>query len=223
MKKWLILAYIITVLVISSLAKASSNVLLDKVSYDPGTLSLSVSGLVNGTCGTYLKSSIIETQATEEGPVVILEISHNNPNDCRFTMASINKFDLLIDIKNLGLASGSIYTIAFNNRFTSSIDPMFKVSIPQSVSTQKMDTKQYLGVLQKDNNNKYFIQNKSQLVYLKASINLDKYLNNKVLIDGLEIVQFSGPGFDLTVQDPLRTSDQIFSSTVYVLGISTVN
>lgn len=223
MNKWIILIYIVTVLMISGLAKAGSSVVLDEVSYDPNSLSIYLSGRLNNSCGANVSTSVIETQSTEDGPVLMIEISQRNPEKCISKIHGVSYFDQIIDIKSLGLHNNTNYTVVFNNLFRNNTSPEFKVSIPDSAVQQFFETQQYVGVLSKVSGNRYLLTTDNGIVYINSVMNLNKYLKSKVIIDGLEIIPLSGPGFDLTVQVPLRTPDQNQSNSVFVLGISTIN
>ncbi len=228
MRKWIILTYIITVLMISGFAKASTDILLNTAEYDESTNSISITGLLNGSCGTSLETSLVETQSTEEGPVLVLEVRNKSQKNCDFNQLSINEFDLTIDIKAIlkNKISGEFF-VTFNNVFTHTFDPMFIVKLPEeAVVGINYETVAAKGTVEFNNTNRQFVlkQNNGDILVLKSNINLNKYLNKIVLIDALEITPMSGPGFELEEQDPLHamrvSKSQANNSKVFVLGIS---
>lgn len=223
MKKWLILAYIISVLAISGMAKAAnSSVVISSYEYNDSLLSLTVSGNVVGDCGTNISSVIIDSQATEELPVLMIELG-NNSQTCISTSNASNRFDLTLDLRSLGIKSGTSYFVMFNNLFKNNDDPTFMLTIPKEISHNIPKTEQIKGILKQDENYNFYLDVNGSLYFVKSVFNLENYLNNKVIIDALKLIYQVGPGFDINSHRPLRedTSNQPIDY-VYILGISAI-
>jgi hypothetical protein len=223
MKKWIILAYIISVLVISGMAKATeTDVVIENYNYDSNLLSLTIAGKVTGNCGVDVSSVIIDSQATEDLPVLLVELGTNS-DKCQITNKSNNQFDLTLDLRSLGIKRNTSYYLMFNNLFSNNFDPLFLVHIPKEISQNTPKTEQIRGILKKDINNNFYFDVDGAIYMVKSNINLDNYLNNKVLIDALKIIYQVGPGFDISSRSPLReSSENQPADFVYILGISTI-
>jgi hypothetical protein len=223
MQKWLILAYIISVLALSGMARAAeSSVLIDTFKFNNNLLSLSISGSVLGDCGTGISSEIIDAQATEELPILLIEINNNSLN-CQIKNDSINRFDLTLDLRSLGVKASSSYYLMFNNLFRDNSDPVTLVNIPKGISRNSPETVQIRGILKRDDNGKFYLDVDGALYSVNSLISLENYLNNKVIIDALKFIYQVQPGFDVNSHRPLRENslNQALDG-VYILGISTI-
>jgi hypothetical protein len=223
MKKWLILAYIISVLTISGLAKAESqDVIIENYTFDSTLLSLVISGSVQGNCGTNITSEIIGSQATEDLPILLIAID-NKPSNCQITNKIYNRFDTTLDLRALGVRANSTYYVMFNNLFKDRRDPLFTVKIPADISQNTPHTEQIRGILKREGSSHYYLDTDGTLFPVKSNVNLVNYLNNKVIIDALKFIYQVEPGFDLNSEGPLRTNlSEQSNDLIYILGISTI-
>jgi hypothetical protein len=223
MKKWFILIYILSVLAIAGLAKATTtSVEIENYSFNENLFSLSVSGTVLGDCGAEVTSEIIDSQATEELPILLLEIN-NNGFSCSSSSFALNHFDLTIDLRNLNAVSGRSYYLMFNNIFQNNSDPLVLIKTPSVFSQSVPKTDKIRGVLKRNGDYNFYLDVNGVLFSVKSVISLENYLNKKVVIDALKIIYQVGPGFDLNSHSPLREnlSDQPTDS-LFILGISTI-
>lgn len=224
MKKWIILIYIISVLTISGLAKADiTAVEIESYFFNENLFSLSVSGTVVGNCGASLTSQVIASQATEELPVLLIEIGDNS-DMCQSTNVNLNKFAFTLDLRSLGIKSGKSYYLMFNNLFKNNTDPLVTIKAPIEFSQNIPQTEKLRGVLKRNGDYNFYLDVDGSLFSVKSVISLENYLNKKVVIDALKIIYQVGPGFDLNSHSPLRESQSNQpTDSLYILGISTIN
>lgn len=224
MKKWIILIYVLSVLTISGLAKAAPRTVeIESYRFNEDLFSLSISGTVVGNCGTSLTSQVIETQATEELPILLIEVTDNN-QFCRSTAANLNQFDFTFDLRGLGIKSGRSYNLMFNNLFKNNADPLIVIKAPIEFTQNIPQTERIQGVLKRDGDYNFYLDVDGTLFSVKSVISLENYLNKKVVIDVLKIIYQVGPGFELNSHSPLRENQSNQpTDSLFILGISTIN
>lgn len=219
--KWLITIYIVSILAWSGLLRAEE-VVIDHTVFDQEHFELAISGRVNQACGLALKTRIIENQFTQDGPVAVIEIVNQNKTEPCSLEETNEQFDLIFDVRSLGLKAGNSYSLAFANPFNASSSPIYKVEIPKNSFFPNYSPVKVQGVLANTLSGQWIlVRGINDFVILKTKLDLSKYLGQYVSIEGTEVLHRTGPIFEVDEHNPLRANNTLEGPTMFLFSIST--
>lgn len=219
-KTALIITYIITILVISGLARAA--VFVDNFSIDQKLNKLSVTGRVTDQCSPTLsvqlaKPSFFEgedlTDNSKNGLVRLVVVNGNKSEKCSESGNSVLTFDLIADLKGLGIPTESFSKISVEGSDYSKMNLVWidENSICFTGLIVQMADGSFAVV---DNNRRFF--------NLRSSIDLSKYNGETVLISGYEYLHQLEPILEVDSHDPLTEMAKKNGPEMFVMSISSL-
>ncbi len=219
--KWLITIYVVSILAWSGMLRAEE-VVLDRTTFDKEHFELTLEGRVNQACGLSLNTKIIENQFTEDGPVAIIEVLNNQKTEtCPFDHRD-EDFDIVLDVRSLGLKPGSSYSLAFANSFSSVSSPIYSVEIPKNSFFPNYSPVKAAGILANTLSEQWIlVRGMNDFIILKTKLDLSKYLGQYVTIEGTEVLHRTGPIFEVDEHIPLRAYNPLEGPTMFLFSIST--
>lgn len=219
--KWIITIYIISILAWSGLLRAEE-VVIDQTSFNQNHFELTISGRVNNACGISLKTKIIENQFTEDGAIALIEVLNQEKiESCPFEHKD-EFFDMILDVRSLGLKAGTQYSLSFANSFSSQTNPIYKVEIPKNSFFPDYSPIKNSGLLSKTADGQWIlIKGINDFTILKTKLDLSKYLGQSVVIEGTEVLHRTGPIFEVGEHSPLRAYNSLGGPTMFLFSIST--
>lgn len=220
--KLLLTVYVISILTWSGLVKAEE-VVLDTAGFDQKHFELSLRGRVTGACGVSLKTKIIENQFTEDGPIALIEVlNQNKATNCPLDR-QVELFDIVIDVRSLGLKPNTTYGLAFVNSFKTSNSPIYNVEIPDNSIFPSYTPTNISGVLTTTQEGQWIVvKDMNNFVKLKTKLDLSKYLGQYVVVEGTEVLHRTGPIYEIGEHNPLRANESQEGPTMFLFSISTV-
>jgi hypothetical protein len=220
--KWIVTIYVVSILAWSGLLKAEE-IVIDQAQFNADHFQLTLSGRINSTCGLSLKTKIIENQFTEDGSIAVVEIINQGKTSTCPMNQSNEAFDMIVDVRTMGLKPGATYNLAFANTFAGGSSPLFTVSLPQHAFYSGYTASKATGVIYQTLDGQWLlVKSPSEAVKLQTKIDLSRYVGQLVIIEGTEVLHRTGPIYDLSEHSPLRVQTKSEASALYVLSISTV-
>jgi len=218
---FLITVYIITILAWSGFVRAES-VQLDNAYFNDDNFMLVIEGRTNSACGVSIQSELSGSQPLGMKPTVLVKVVKNNNNDICFTLESKRYFSKVVDIRSLGLSNGS-YNLALTNKIANKDKNFhFSVNIPLNSYYPNFNPIELSGVLSKSEAGDWIlISDQGQVITLKSDLDLSRYTDHRVFIEGTEILHRVGPGIEIAERSPLRAKQSSEDPTVFLFTIST--
>jgi hypothetical protein len=220
--KWLVTIYVVSILAWSGMLRAEE-VVLDHVAFNSNHFELTLGGRVNNTCGLSLKTRIIENQFTEEGPVAVIEVQNDEKvESCPFDQRD-ELFDMVVDVRSLGLKAGVTYNLTFANSFNEISNPIYTVEIPKNSFFPNYSPVHSSGMLTKTLMGQWIlVRGMNDFIILKTKLDLSQYLGQYVTIEGTEVLHRTGPIFEVDEHNPLRAHNNTLEGpTMFLFSIST--
>jgi hypothetical protein len=219
--KWLLTIYVISILAWSGMLRAEE-VLLSNAAFNQVHFELILSGQVVGACGVSLKPKIIENQFTEDMPIVLVEVINQQNSECASDQTE-EFFDIVLDVRSLGLKPGRSYNLAFLNTFINIPGPVYMVDVPANSVFPNYNTVRASGLLQRSNSGQWYLETAmNDLTILKTKLDLSRYLGQVVTIEGTEVLHRTGPIFHTEEHSPLRALSTLQGPTMFLFSINTV-
>lgn len=220
--KWILTIYVFSILAWSGMLKAEE-VVIDHTSFDKDHYQLILSGRVKNTCGVSLKTKVIENQFTEDGVMALVEVVNQEKGEaCRFEQAD-ESFDLLMDVRSLGLKPGSNYNLTFANNFSSENNPIYSLEIPKNSVFPSYRSTQASGLIIQTARGEWLLVNgMNDYTILKTNLDLSKYVGQIVNVEGTEVLYRTGPILEIDAHDPLTEQPMVKGPSLYVFSISSV-
>ncbi|MEY4615804.1 MAG: hypothetical protein RJB66_764 [Pseudomonadota bacterium] len=220
--KWILTIYVFSILAWSGMLRAEE-VVIDQASFDQNHFQLTLSGKVKNTCGVSLKTKVIETRATRGGIHARVEILNQDRSSACYIEQADETFDMMLDVRSLGLAPGANYTLSFANIFSSDSSPTFSLVVPESSVFAGYRSTQLTGIIAQTPNGGWILVNgMNEYTILKTKIDLSKYVGQFVNVEGTEVLYRTGPILEVDAHDPLTEQQLAKGPTMYLFSISTV-
>lgn len=241
--KLIITIYIFSVLAWSGLLRAEDKVVIDHVSFNEDRFELQIQGHSFDSCGLSLTTRVVN-HFTEEDPIIVVRVVQNTePSIANYCVLSEQvqgmsaqseeqkqDFDMILDVRSLGLRSGASYVIAFDNKFRHETPPMFSLAIPGTAIFVGHESISATGLILQTLAGDWVLVNEStgEFTVLKSRFDLSKYENKYVTIQGMELLHQTGPTFELNQHNPLfrvgkPLEDKPTMLLLSISGVSGVN
>lgn len=219
--KWLVTIYVLSILAWSGMLRAEE-VVLDQATFDKDHFELVLEGRVSKACGLSLNTKIIENQFTEEGPVAIIEVLNKHEMEtCPYEQQKDENFDIILDVRSLGLKPGTSYNLAFANSFSAASSPIYNVEIPKNSFFPNYSPVSAQGILANTLAGQWLlVRGMNDFIILKTKLDLSKYLGQYVTIEGTEVLHRTGPIFEVDEHIPLRAYNTLEGPTMFLFSIS---
>ena len=199
----LIFVYITLVLLVSGLARAADFAQIDNVAFDPRSSMLHVTGSFTNSCQSSPKP-VVASQVQEETQTVAyigVQVEESVGKMCMQIISG--KYDLLIDIRSLGLPAQQDLVLKFKNLAEGiSLDPIAtRIDRParrtQPAATTVSGQLVELSAIGMPQEPVYVVVGENgSATQVQSVIDLSNYVNNNVRVGGIVLSNFVSPGVD---------------------------
>jgi hypothetical protein len=212
-----ITVYIFIILIISGFAKASTPI-VTKLEYNESMNKITVAGYALDTC----KHAYVARAELVAGPekLAYLNIESLDPEQiCGMGAAREYKFELIFDVRTLGLPQGE-YTVKLSNKSTASSE--LNVLVPGDLISLPEPSQIIDGTLVAFANGQFaIVKSETEFTMVKSKIDLSQYAGQYVSASGYEL-QFSVQPIDIVSQNPFEQIGSEKPVAFFVLGISSI-
>lgn len=210
---WLLTLYVLIILAWSGFLKAESIQITDS-KFDQKNLALTLSGVATGACDLKVQSQLSQTNE-----VFVFVTADDQQTTC-IPEESTRIFSFVLDVRSFNLNPGTTYNIKINSSTQSEIT-QFQAIIPEHSQYPNYNSIRTTGILNVTADGQWFLVSPNKnFVMLRTSLDLSRYLGQRVRINGTEILHLTGPDLMVEEHNPLRAIQSQKGPEVFLLSIS---
>jgi hypothetical protein len=220
-QKALITLYVIIILAISGMAKASP--ILESVRFEPEYLKLSVSGHSFNVCDFVYKPHLLSIKGHGEVKVANIEIESVTRNEpCVQGVPHAVRFDADFDVRSLGLIAGQKYVVNIANKSVAPLGPIELELDKTAVELPAYGQIESGVIVALPNGQLALVREDQSHLILKSTVDMHSYIGQQVHVTGIILQYGVSPVTDAVSVDPLHQVDGEQTADFFVLGISSI-
>lgn len=149
-------------------------------------------------------------------------VNQNSVKSCGLVSDQVSLYDMVLDIRSIGIPAGSNFQLKFANFNTENLSPL-TINLPASDVDHSLNQSFYQGqIVMLGNGDFALLTTDMKTLFVKSTIDLTKYVGMNVQISGIEFVHQVGPIVEVNALDPLSAETQNNNLSMFVLTISTI-